>query len=86
METRERPRYDCGMTTVEILVNGQQALTPALAAIQYGMAAPDMRRLITRAELRPVAMLDGRTPVYDAAALAAAISGRPGRGAHMRTA
>lgn len=69
------------MASVEITYDGRLALTTAQAAVRYGLELATMRKALSRIELEPVADLDARTPLYDAAALDAAMAARPGKGA-----
>lgn len=70
------------MATVEIriTVDGQHALTTRQAAERYGIQEGSMRTAISRYSVVPVAYLDGRTPLYPAAALDKAMRNRPGPG------
>lgn len=71
------------MPTVRITVDGKVALTVEQAAERYELRPSSMRGELTRlgGTIEPVAMLDGRKPLYLAAALDAAMAGRKGRGA-----
>lgn len=73
-----------GMTepTIRITVDGKPALTVAMAAERYGLAASSIRSALTRLgdAITPAAQLDSRTPLYHLVALDKALSRRPGRG------
>src|SRR5688572_17993812 len=71
---------------IRITVDGRLALTTAQAAAKHGRDVPQMRTLISRLGVEPVAHLDSRTPLYVATALAKAIRAMPGRGANLRAA
>lgn len=72
--------------TVRITYNGRLVLTTAQAALRYGLTEGSMRAVISRMENPPVVpeALDGRTPLYLATELDAAMKARPGTGAHLR--
>jgi hypothetical protein len=66
---------------IRITVGGKLAYTTAQAATKHDRPVPQMRTLISRLGVEPVAHLDTRTPLYGATALAKAIRGMKGRGA-----
>lgn len=75
------------MPTIRITVDGKVALTVEQAAERYGLAASSMRAALTRLgdAVAQVAMLDGRKPLYNQAALDAAMKARPGKGSPGKT-
>lgn len=77
-----------GVPTIRITVDGKLALTVEQATDRYGLSEPSaMRTVLARLKQAgnpagtPVAYLDGRKPLYSAAALDRAMKRRPGRGA-----
>lgn len=71
------------MNDVRITVDGKRALTVEQAAERYGIQPGSMRGELTRLgdKVQPVAMLDGRKPLYLMSELDKLMKGRPGRGA-----
>lgn len=59
------------MSDIRLTVDGRPALTTAQASAVCGRDVPVMRMLLSRRRVRPVAYLDGRTPLWDAADIAA---------------
>jgi len=72
------------MAQIRITVDGKLAFTTAQAATKHDRTRPNMRMLLARLALEPVAHLDDRTPLYSAAELARAVKALPGRGANLR--
>lgn len=73
------------MAEIRITYDGKRVLTTAQAAQRYGLTAASMRSAIMRLGLEAMPeALDGRTPLYSAADLEAAMKSRPGRGANLR--
>lgn len=70
--------------TVQIFVDELLVLTTAQAAEAHGYSAAGMRATLNQAGVRPVAHLDGRTPLYDPDEIARALAERPGTGAPGR--
>ena len=71
--------------SIRITYDGKLALTTAQAAERYGLAVSSMRAALSRLGVAPLAeALDGRTPLYLAAALDPLMKARPGRGANFR--
>jgi hypothetical protein len=62
---------------IRIFVDGRLALTTAQAALRHGRSHAVMRMLIHRLGVKPVAHIDGRTPVYGAVALDKAVKAPP---------
>lgn len=69
---------------MQILVDDRPAITTTQAAQQHGLTTAGLRAIISQNGIEPVAHLDARTPLYDAAELDRALKARPGRGAHWR--
>lgn len=59
------------MTTVDIriTVDGKPAHTTDQLAALHGIRPDSMRKRLQRQEVKPIAYLDARTPLYDAAAV-----------------
>lgn len=70
---------------IRITADGRLALTTAQAAVRYGRTLANMRTLLSRLRVEPVAHLDSRTPLYAAVPLDKAIKAMPGKGANLRT-
>lgn len=68
------------MGTIRITVDGRPALTTHQLAAEFSLDPSGARTAFRRAGIRPVAQLDGRTPLYEAAPSRAALAARPGRG------
>jgi hypothetical protein len=68
------------MGTILITVDGRPALTTHQLAAEFGLDPSGARTAFRRVGIRPIEQLDGRTPLYDAAASRALLAGRPGRG------
>jgi hypothetical protein len=68
------------MGRILITVDGRPVLTTHQLASEFGLDPTGARTAFRRAGLAPVAHLDGRTPLYAAAAARQALTGRPGRG------
>lgn len=70
------------MTTpgVRITYQGRLVYTVEQIMARYGRGRDTVLSIIRRAALEPVAQLDGKKHLYDAAAVRAAIEGRPGKG------
>lgn len=70
------------MPTIRITVDGKLALTVEQAAERYGLQPSSMRGELTRLKgvITPVDHLDGRKPLYLAAALDTVMGNRPGKG------
>ncbi len=71
---------------IEITYDGDPVLTTAQAAARYGLGMDAMRQALYRhPDIHPLPeMLDGRTKLYLASALDAAMGARPGKGANLR--
>ena len=68
-------------------MDGRLALTVEQVTARYGFPSHmHTRKVLSRLSpsVEPVAWLDGRKPLYGAAALDAAIKARPGKGANLR--
>lgn len=68
--------------TIRVTVDRRLALTIEQAAERYRLAASSMRGELTRLgdRIKPVAMLDGRKPLYLATELDKLMKSRPGKG------
>ena len=75
------------MVEIRITVDGHDVLTIGLAAAAHGLSHRAMRAILDRAGAQPVVdetgepVRIGRQPLYAPAAVRAALSDRPGRGA-----
>ena len=73
------------MSKIRITYDGKLVLTTAQAANRYGLDMDAMRKALNRSKVEPLPeQLDGRTKLYPAGALDAAMKARPGRGANFR--
>lgn len=70
---------------IRVTVDGRLAVTTAQAALRYGRTLANMRTLLSRLSIEPVAHLDSRTPLYAAVPLDKTIKAMPGKGANLRT-
>lgn len=75
------------MASIRITVDGKLALTIEQAAARYGLKRSSMRGELTRlgAAVTPIAMLDGRKPLFLASTLDGLMEARPGRGRQRRS-
>lgn len=72
------------MDRIRITIGGRLALTVEQAAERYHMRPSSMSAAISRGQIQPDGMLDGKKKLYLAARLDEIMKGRPGKGANLR--
>lgn len=72
------------MERIRITIGGRLALTVEQAAERYHLQPGSISAIISRGQIQPDAMLDGKKKLYYAARLDEILKARPGKGANLR--
>lgn len=67
------------MDDIRVEVNGRPAVTARMLAAERGVSLAAIRMALHRADVQPVARLNGHALLYDRDAVVALLDGRPGR-------